>query len=119
MAPSDTTSSSQAFDNIKEDSPLWLNVQIQKAFALNSLDRVDEAKVLLDRLIAKYPKDIRPLDALGNILRSHERYAEARDYYNRAIALLAQARQGQLDALLFARRVQRAAEGLAERPKPI
>jgi tetratricopeptide (TPR) repeat protein len=78
----------QAFDQIPESSPLWLNVQIQKAFALNSLDRVDEAKALLDTLTAKYPKDIRPLDALGNILRSHERYAEARDYYNRAIALL-------------------------------
>jgi tetratricopeptide (TPR) repeat protein len=78
----------QAFDQIPESSPLWLNVQIQKAFALNSLDRVDEAKALLDTLTTKYPKDIRPLDALGNILRSHERYAEARDYYNRAIALL-------------------------------
>jgi len=77
-----------AFDNIKEDSPLWLNVQIQKAFALNSLDRVDDAKVLLEKIVAQYPKDIRPLDALGSILRSHERYAEARDYYTRAIALL-------------------------------
>ena len=78
----------QAFDQIPEASPLWLNVQIQKAFALNALDRVDDAKVLLEGLAAKNPKDIRPLDALGNILRSHERYGEARDYYSRAIALL-------------------------------
>jgi tetratricopeptide (TPR) repeat protein len=78
-----------AFDQIPESSPLWLNVQIQKAFALNALDRVDDAKGLLEKLIAKNPKDIRPLDALGNILRSHERYGEARDYYTRAIALLA------------------------------
>ena len=77
-----------AFDNINEDSPLWLNVQIQKALALNSLDRVDDAKALLEKIIAKSPKDIRPLDALGNILRSHERYAEARDYYSRAITLV-------------------------------
>ena len=77
-----------AFDNINEDSPLWLNVQIQKALGLNSLDRVDDAKALLEKIIAKSPKDIRPLDALGNILRSHERYAEARDYYSRAIALV-------------------------------
>ena len=33
-------------------------------------------------------KDVRPLDALGNILRSHERYEEARDYYTRALALI-------------------------------
>ena len=77
-----------AFDNIDEASPLWLNVQIQKALALNSLDRVDDAKALLEKIIAKNPKDIRPLDAIGNILRSRERYAEARDFYGRAIALL-------------------------------
>src|SRR4029079_4543285 len=77
-----------AFDPIGEDSPLWENVQIQKAFALNALDRVDDAKVLLEKIIAKYPKDIRPLDAIGSIMRSHERYAEPRDYYTRAIALI-------------------------------
>jgi tetratricopeptide (TPR) repeat protein len=76
------------FDAINEDSPLWPNVQIQKAFALNALDRVDDAKTLLEKIIAKNPKDTRPLDALGNILRSHERYAEARDYYTRAIDLI-------------------------------
>jgi len=77
-----------AFDNVKEDSPLWLNVQIQKAMALNALDRVDDAKALLEKIAEKNPKDVRPLDALGNILRSHERYAEARDYYTRAINLI-------------------------------
>ena len=49
---------------------------------------MDDAKALLEKIIAKSPKDIRPLDALGNILRSHERYAEARDYYSRAITLV-------------------------------
>ena len=78
----------QALDQIKPDSPLWLNVQIQKSFALNSLDRVDDAKVLLEDLIAKNPQDVQPLDALGNILRSHERYSEAREYYSRALALI-------------------------------
>ncbi|HSD92387.1 MAG TPA: tetratricopeptide repeat protein [Methyloceanibacter sp.] len=78
----------QALDQIKPDSPLWLNVQIQKAFALNSLEQVDDSKALLEELIAKDPKDIRPLDALGNIMRSHERYAEAREYYGRAVKLI-------------------------------
>jgi len=75
-------------DQIKPDSPLWSNAQIQKAFALNSMERVDEAKALLENLAAKDPKDVRPLDALGNILRAHERYGEARDYYTRALALI-------------------------------
>jgi tetratricopeptide (TPR) repeat protein len=78
----------EAFDQVTKDSPLWLNVQIQKAFALNSLDRVDDAKALLKKLVAENPKDNRPLDALGNILRAHERYEEARDYYARAVALI-------------------------------
>ncbi|HUU65797.1 MAG TPA: tetratricopeptide repeat protein [Methyloceanibacter sp.] len=77
-----------AFDRIPKDSPLWINVQIQKAFALNSLEKVDEAKGLLEELIARDPKDSRPLDALGNILRSHERYEEARGYYSRAVNLV-------------------------------
>jgi Flp pilus assembly protein TadD len=64
-----------------------VNVQIQKALALNSLERVDDAKAQLERLVAQYPKDVRPLDALGNILRSHERYKEARDNYSRALVL--------------------------------
>jgi Flp pilus assembly protein TadD len=62
-------------------------VQIQKALALNSLERVDEAKAQLEDLIAKHPKDVRPLDALGNILRSRERYAEAEAFYTKALAL--------------------------------
>src|SRR5262245_39241125 len=33
----------QALDQIKQDSPLWPNAQIQKAFALNSMERVDDA----------------------------------------------------------------------------
>jgi tetratricopeptide (TPR) repeat protein len=78
----------QALDQIKSDSPLWPNAQIQKAFALNSMERVDEAKALLENLAAKDPKDVSPLDALGNILRAHERYGEARDYYTRALALI-------------------------------
>jgi tetratricopeptide (TPR) repeat protein len=94
----------RAFDQISKDSPLWLSVQIQKAFALNSLERVDDAKALLEKLIAENPKDMRPLDALGNILRSHERYGDARDYYARAIALIGKP-QGDDWALYYSRGV--------------
>jgi tetratricopeptide (TPR) repeat protein len=78
----------QALDQIEPDSPLWPNAQIQKAFSLNSMERVDDAKALLENLTAKDPKDVRPLDALGNILRAHERYGEARDYYTRALKMI-------------------------------
>ena len=49
---------------------------------------MDEAKATLDKLAVENPKDIKPLDALGNIMRSRKRYAEAVDYYTRAAALL-------------------------------
>ncbi|BAQ16492.1 FOG: TPR repeat [Methyloceanibacter caenitepidi] len=77
-----------AFENVPESSPLWLNVQIQKAFALASLERIDDAKAVLEKIIAENPDDIRPLDALGSILRSKERHEEAREYYTRAIDLV-------------------------------
>lgn len=78
----------QSYAAIGEDSPLWLTVQIRKAFSLNALKRVDEAIALLEAAAGRAPQEIRPLDALGNILRSHERYAEAAEVYGRAIALV-------------------------------
>jgi tetratricopeptide (TPR) repeat protein len=76
------------YDRIPKGTPLQSSVDIRKALNLNVLERVDEAKDLLDRLAHDNPKDIRPLDALGTIMRGHKRYAEAVDYYTRAIALI-------------------------------
>ncbi|HWK33841.1 MAG TPA: tetratricopeptide repeat protein, partial [Hyphomicrobium sp.] len=55
---------------------------------LNSLDKADEAKQILDRLAKQEPDDLKPLDALGNILRARKRYDEAADVYTRAIKLI-------------------------------
>jgi Flp pilus assembly protein TadD len=49
---------------------------------------VDEAQKLLEEIARANPSDIRPLDALGSIMRAQKRYAEAVDYYSRAIALI-------------------------------
>jgi tetratricopeptide (TPR) repeat protein len=76
------------YNRIGDDTPLQPEIAIRKAFDLNSLDKVDEAKAILDKLATARPKDIKPLDALGTIMRSRKRYAEAVDYYNRAIALV-------------------------------
>jgi len=76
------------YNNIPKGTPLQEAIDIRKAFDFNSLDKVDEAKATLDKLAADNPKDIKPLDALGNIMRSRKRYAEAVDYYTRAAALL-------------------------------
>lgn len=76
------------YNRISPGSALQPAIDIRKAFNLNALDRVDEAKAMLEQVAAADPSDLKPLDALGNIMRSKKRYLEATDYYSRAIALI-------------------------------
>jgi len=82
-----------AYDRIPKDTPLQASIDIRKALNLNQLERIDEAQKLLDEVARQNPGDIRPLDALGTIMRGHKRYAEAIDYYTRAIALISKPEQ--------------------------
>ncbi|HWB45164.1 MAG TPA: tetratricopeptide repeat protein [Hyphomicrobiaceae bacterium] len=76
------------YDRIPKGTPFALSVDIRKALNLNQLERIDEAQKLLEDLAKRHPDDIRPLDALGGIMRNHKRWAEAVDYYTRAIRLI-------------------------------
>jgi tetratricopeptide (TPR) repeat protein len=78
----------EIYDRIPKGTPLELSIEIRKGVNLNLLERVDEAKHLLEVLAQAHPDDIKPLDALGTIMRARKRYAEAIDYYGRAIALI-------------------------------
>ena len=44
-----------AYDRIPAGTPLQAAIDIRKAFDLNSLDKVDEAKAILDRLAKDNP----------------------------------------------------------------
>lgn len=77
-----------AYDRIPKGSPLDQAIEIRKAMNLNSLDRVDEAQKLLEAVAGADPRDLKPLDALGSIMRGHKRYEEAVGYYTRAISLI-------------------------------
>ncbi len=77
-----------AYDRIGRGTPLDVIVGINKATNLNRLERVPEAQVLLDELARQHPRDVRPLEALGNMMFLHKRYAEAVGYYDKAIALI-------------------------------
>lgn len=79
----------ESFDHVPESSAIWRNVQIRKAYALNSLEKVDEAKELLVSLAEQMPDSPRAYDALGSILRSRQRYKEAEEYYSRAMETVA------------------------------
>lgn len=75
----------KTLENIPEDSPLWFNSQIRKAFNLHTLERVDEAEALLKKLLLKEPQNLQILQALGTILRNDKKYDEAVIYFTRAI----------------------------------
>lgn len=76
------------YDRIPQGTPLQSSIEIRKAFNLNSLDRVDDAKAVLDAVAKRDRADLRPLEALGNIMRARKRYDEAIGYYSKAIDLL-------------------------------
>ena len=99
-----------AYDRIPKGSPLEVSIEIRKALNLNQLERVDEAGTLLDDLARQYPRDIRPLEALGSIMRGQKKFDEAVDYYTRAIALIDRPEAEALDLLLRARHLLRARE---------
>lgn len=78
----------ETYDRIPAGSPLQSSIDIRKAFNLNSLDQPDEAKTLLLSVVKDNPGDLRPLEALGNIMRARKRYEEAVEYYTKAIKLI-------------------------------
>lgn len=76
------------YERIPRGSALQTAIEIRKAFDLNALDRNDEAQALLEALVKKDPRDIRPLEALGNIMRSRKKYPEAVTYFSKALDII-------------------------------
>jgi tetratricopeptide (TPR) repeat protein len=76
----------KVYDRVPASSPLHRNAEIQIASDLDTLDRTEEAKKRLERLIAGHPKDTEAIMALGNILRGRKQFAECADVYGKAIA---------------------------------
>jgi tetratricopeptide (TPR) repeat protein len=77
-----------AYDRVPKGTPLDGAIEIRKAMNLNSLERVEEAKQLLEAAADRDPSDLKPLDALGTLMRGHKRFDEAVGYYTRAINLI-------------------------------
>ncbi|KAB2851590.1 MAG: tetratricopeptide repeat protein [Hyphomicrobiaceae bacterium] len=76
------------YASIATTSPLVTEVRIRQAMNLNRLERVDDAKAVLDKLVSEDPANLRPLTAAGDLMRAHKRFGEAVEYYSRAIGLL-------------------------------
>jgi len=76
------------YDRIRDGTPLEMEIAIRKANNLEALNETDRAKQILDSTIASYPGEIRPLEAMGNMLYGSKRYREAIDYYSRIIRMV-------------------------------
>ncbi len=68
-------------------SPLKRNAEIQLGIDLDALDRTDEAKKHLDKLVAAKPDDLDAVLALGNIMRERKQYPACADAYTKAVDL--------------------------------
>ena len=79
----------KVYERMPPNSPLRRNSEIQLAINLDSLDRTDEARAHLDKLIAQRPHDTEAIIALGNILRGRKMFAECAETYGRGIATIA------------------------------
>jgi tetratricopeptide (TPR) repeat protein len=75
----------KAYERVPASSPLSRNAQIQMAVDLDTLNRTDEAKKLLEHVIADRPKDTEAIIELGNIERGRKEFADCAKTYGKAI----------------------------------
>jgi tetratricopeptide (TPR) repeat protein len=75
----------KVYEKVPQSSPLRRNAEIQMAMNLDSLERTDEARQHLDKLIEQRPKDLEAITALGNIMRGRKMFAECADVYGKGI----------------------------------
>jgi tetratricopeptide (TPR) repeat protein len=78
----------KVYERIPQSSPMFRNAQIQRALGLDTLDRTDEAKSDLEKLIAANPGDREAIMALGNILRGRKQFVECADVYSKGVATI-------------------------------
>ena len=79
----------KVYERVPANSPLRRNSEIQLAINLDSLERTDEARQHLEKLIEQRSDDLEAITALGNILRGRKMFAECADIYGKGIATLA------------------------------
>jgi tetratricopeptide (TPR) repeat protein len=72
------------YQAVDPKSPYAWMAQLRAALELDALDRTDEAIAKLKALAAERPTRSEPLIELGDLLRSHKRFAEAVAAYDQA-----------------------------------
>ncbi len=77
------------YERMPADSPLRRNAEIQLGVNYDAIDRTDDAKKHLEKLILSRADDLEAIMALGNILRARKSFQECADIYGRGIATIA------------------------------
>lgn len=75
----------RSYHKVDRDGPLGWDAGLQAVVGLDRLDKPDEAVEKLRELTRKRPDDPSAFIALADLLRTHERYAEAATEYDHAI----------------------------------
>jgi tetratricopeptide (TPR) repeat protein len=75
----------EMYRRVPEESPLHRNSEIQLAANLDSLEKTEEAKEHLRKLIEENPSDIEAIMMLGHIERTRKQYADCAKTYSRVI----------------------------------
>jgi tetratricopeptide (TPR) repeat protein len=75
----------KTYERVPLNSPLQRNAQIQLALNLDTLEKTDEAKASLEKLIAANPTDLEAIMAFGNVLRGRKQFAECADVYSKGV----------------------------------
>jgi len=77
------------YERVPQDSPLRRNAEIQLGMNYDAIERTDEAKKHLEKLIATHPGDLEAIMALGNILRGRKQFPACAAAYSQGIAAIA------------------------------
>jgi len=75
----------EAYGLVPEDSPLFIDAEIGRAEALRAAGDTESATDILVDLADSFPKDVIVLNALGDIYRGVENFADSVDAYTQAI----------------------------------
>jgi tetratricopeptide (TPR) repeat protein len=81
----------KTYERVPLNSPLQRNAQIQLALNLDTLEKTDEAKAQLEKLIAANPGDLEAIMALGNVLRGRKQFSECADVYSKGVDTIVKA----------------------------
>ncbi len=75
----------KVYERVPASSPLHRNAEIQMATNLDALDKTDEARKHLQKLVAEHPDDVEAILALGNIERARKQFADCATTYSKAV----------------------------------